>query len=468
MSLFGAIGSANASLRAVQAQLKVVSDNVAKSDDPDRTRHKLSNTVDGNGFVTTTQYSREMDAALRSEVEQLLARESGANTRADYMQKLGDLMGTTTGDPVINKYAEEFHKAWTTLETSPENEVAQYQLVQAANNFAMEINRLSGGVEKMASEMTSDLNNSMDNVNRLLRDINQINNDMPTLENHGEAKNSALDKRDALIRELSGYVDVRTMERPDGRIALFTSTGLSMLDGGPAQMRFDGDNIILTSGSNETVVSPHFKEGKIGALFSMLKDGSKSQPAEIASGDPTTELVRKLRSQLDTYAQMFTSPTKAGEPTSFADAYNNAKPVQKGELDEKFFMGDDRFSLRVNPKLVSNEAKIKQSALPEVVKSLNATGRTLVADGLELRDATYNTMVDNITGLWMKTSSNEQTKADLLSNSRELLQERLQGKTGVNIDEEIAFLQQLQTLYSASARVMQVANTMFDALERVV
>ena len=59
-------------------------------------------------------------------------------------------------------------------------------------------------------------------------------------------------------------------------------------------------------------------------------------------------------------------------------------------------------------------------------------------------------------------------KTALDKDARQILEERYSATTGVNIDEEIANLQQLQTSYAASARVMQVANTMFDALEAIV
>lgn len=117
---------------------------------------------------------------------------------------------------------------------------------------------------------------------------------------------------------------------------------------------------------------------------------------------------------------------------------------------------------------MNNEAKIKRSAASDVVTAFNAAGRNLTADGLKLSDTTYSGMVSAITGNWMSAAKSANDKHTLDQESRQLLEERYHSKTGVNIDEEIATLQQLQTSYAASARVMQVANTMFDALEAVV
>ena len=468
MSLFSAIGSATAGLRAVQAHVKVVSDNVARADDPTRTRHTVGQVVDRSGFVLTTQYRREVDQAMKAQVEDLTARDGSSATKSEYMQKLGDLMRTTNGNPLLNTYAEKFQAAWKALETSPESEVAQYQLVQSADTFAREIVRVSTGVEDLDREMREDLNSSLNEVNRIMKDIDRINDDIVSLQGYGSAANEVADKRDALIKELNTHIGVRTVERPDGRVAVFTATGQALVDAEAAKLTFDGGNINLVTGNQVTPINQHIREGKVAALLTMRKDGSKNDPPTPASGDPHAEVIRKLRSQLDEFAKMFTTKTKEGEPTSFRDAYDTAEPALEGEQNTLFFTGEDRFTIQVNAKLLSNEAKLKQSAIKDVVAALNAPGRTFKADGLELDDATYSSMASNITGNWMAVAKTAQTKNEFDKDAKQILEERYHSVTGVNIDEEIANLQQLQTSYAASARVMQVTNTMFDALEAIV
>lgn len=466
-SLFSALNSATAGLRTVQANVKLVSDNIARADDPTRTRHTVQQTVDGSGQIINTQYRREVDQALKAQVEELNSRSGGSAVQATYMQQLGDLLRTTNGTPLINDYAAKFQAAWSTLETSPEDETAQYQLVQAADNFAREIRRVSEGVEQLDRNMKTDMDDSLTKVNGLLKDINQINNDIVSLKSQGAAANEVADKRDGLIRELSSYMNIRTVERPDGRVAIFTPSGLGLVDAEPAKLSFDGGNINLQVGNHVTSINGHLTDGKIGALLKMRQDGSLTEPPTVASGDPTTEVIRKLRSQLDQFAQAFTGATKPGEPTSFRDAYDSAIS-RDGEQGEQFFTGNDRFTIAVNAKLLDNTAKVKGSAITDVVAALKAPGRTLTADGLKMTDATYSQMVSGITGTWMATAKSVNDKQTSDKESAQLLTERYHSRTGVNIDEEIAQLQQLQTSYQASARVMQVANAMFDALEAVI
>lgn len=468
MSLFSALNSATASLRTVQSQVKVVSDNVARSDDPSRTRHTLEQKVDRSGQVLTAEYRREVDAALRSQVQDLTARTATYDTQNTYLQKLGDLMRTTNGSPLLNQYANAFDKAMKTLATSPEDEAAQQEFLRSADTLAREVRRVSEGVEDLDQEMQKDTTDSVDELNNLLQQVDRINKDMVSLRGYGDSANVVSDKRDALVKQISELVSVRTVERQDGRLAIFTSSGLSLLDAEPAKLTYNGSNLVVTNEGKSMTVDDHFTDGKLAALQSMRYDGSVKDPPTAASSDPTREVIRKLRSQLDTYAQSFTSATKDGEATSFTDAYNNASPLKDGEQDLYFFTGTDRFTLNVNKKLMSGETKIKESGIPAMAQAMSAANRSMTSDGLKLSSTTYSGMASSITGAWMSTAGTVSANLATSKESRDLLDERYVNNTGVNIDEEIANLQQLQTSYAASARVMQVANSMFDALERIV
>lgn len=468
MSLFGALNSATAGLRTVQANLNVVSDNVTRVNDPNRSRHTLEQKVDHSGFVVTAEYRREVDAGLKAQMENLMAREGRAETQNDYMDKLGDLMRTSSGKPLLSNYAEQFDSAWKALETSPESETAQYQVVQTANNYAREINRVATGVEQLDQEMSKEISTGVDQLNDLLKQVDRINDDIVSLKSLGSAGNEAADQRDSLIRDINKLVGVRAIDRADGRVAIFTETGQALVDASAAEISYSGGDIYLQVGNKRQDLAPHLRQGKLGALVDMRYDGSAEETPKAASGDPHTEVIRKLRSQLDALAQAFTAKTKEGEPTSFADAYNTAKPTGSDEQPGSFFKGDDRFSLAVNDKLLDNSLKIKNSAISGVVTALNADGRSFTADGMKESDVTYSDMVNAITGKAMEAASVAKSRYETEKEARTVIEERYRGNVGVNMDEEIALLQQLQTSYSASARVMQVTNQMFDTLEGIV
>lgn len=464
-SLLSALNSATASLRSVQTNLNLVTNNIAKANDPARTRHTVQQQMDGNGQVTGT-YRREIDDALRGQLEALTAREGGTATQAAYMRELGSLLRTTGGKPLLNDHASGFQAAWKTLEASPESRVAQLQLVQSADRFAGEIRRVSVGVEALGRSMQADLRLSVTTVNGLLKEIGALNDTVGSLK-QGEAALSAADRRDQLIKELNGHISVRSLARADGRIVLFTRSGMALLDAAPASLSVEGNSVTVAAGGHATPVNGHLLDGKMGALVSMLRDGSTTTPPTPTDGAPTAEIIRKLRSQLDALAKEFTGGTNPGQPRSFRDAYD-AKPAKTGEASSGFFEGKDRFTLSVNRRLLEDKETVKQSAIAPTVRALNAVGRRLDADGLTMTDTSYGGMTNAITGTWMSAAKTVNDLHSQEKTARQLVDERYHAKTGVNLDEEIADLQRLQTAYAASARVMQVVKSMHETLEALI
>jgi flagellar hook-associated protein 1 FlgK len=58
--------------------------------------------------------------------------------------------------------------------------------------------------------------------------------------------------------------------------------------------------------------------------------------------------------------------------------------------------------------------------------------------------------------------------AKLNADSLQMIEQRYQEETGVNLDEELANLQLLQNAYAASARLITVIQTLFDTLQAAV
>src|SRR4029450_12841837 len=99
---------------------------------------------------------------------------------------------------------------------------------------------------------------------------------------NGPERLELIDQRDQIVRELANLVDVRSVERENGAIALFTPAGLSLLDGAPARFSFDGTNVVSVDSGQP--VNNLLREGKIKALLNLRYDGpSAGHPARATS-----------------------------------------------------------------------------------------------------------------------------------------------------------------------------------------
>jgi flagellar hook-associated protein 1 FlgK len=91
---------------------------------------------------------------------------------------------------------------------------------------------LAAGFASAASQLdalqrgvTQDLENSVAAVNELSVRLAQANGEIAAALGAGHAPNDLLDERDRLVRQLSGYLQVSTVQAPDGTLGVFVAGG---------------------------------------------------------------------------------------------------------------------------------------------------------------------------------------------------------------------------------------------------
>jgi len=481
MTLFSALNGATQGLRYFQSSVQVLSENIAQANDPNRSRATISASTLGTGEVRVASYGRVTSGALQEQLNEVVSQRGAADVRNDFLSRVNDLFGSSNNKPGIQDVLDKFQTAWQGLATSPESDLAQRNVITTGDSLAREIRRLAAGVEELDGELGDNITDVVNRINQALKDIDTANTTLGQIKVQNLPTNAVEDRRDAAIRTLNDLIGVKTAVRADGKIAVFTNTGLALVDNNAVTLGTDGKTVTVLGGTNITL-DPRQLTGRIGALLQMRSDGSQATPPVAASADPASEIIRKLRDQLDQFVQMFTQPTPAGQPTSFADAYNNATPSVNGELVSGFFNGTNRFSIAVNQLLQSAVPAqtapiavpgnpvmtIKASALQAVTASFLSANRTFTATGLTITGGTYSDVANGIAAQWTNTQKTWKDQFKLQDDNQKTFETRFKGEVGVNIDEEVALLQQLQTSYNASARVISTIDEMFAALERTL
>jgi flagellar hook-associated protein FlgK len=323
MSLDAALNAAISGLRVNQANVQLVSANVAHANDPGYTKKTLvresANLGEGQvGGVQIAGYQAAVSASLRRQFETLTSTDGLTSTQQDYLNRIQTLLGASSDTAALPQLLNDFTAAWQTFQAQPESAAAQRQVIALGDQLAAEVRRVSTGVDQIDADIRTDIGNATSDLNDKLAQVFELNLRIKASDPNGAERLDLIDQRDGLVREVAKLVDVRSVERDNGAIALFTPAGLSLLDGAPARFAFDGTNVV--SVATGAPVNGLMREGKIKALLNLRYDGtSAGQPA---SADPATEVIRKLRSQLDTIVNAFATTT--GSPPTFAAAYNNS------------------------------------------------------------------------------------------------------------------------------------------------
>lgn len=324
MSLTGALNAAVSSLRVNQANIQVLSANIAHVNDPNYTKKKLNreslflgeNQVGG---VVASGYASAVNESLRKQWESLIAKGGSTDAQNKYMEQIQALLGTSTDQAALPTIYTQFLAAWQTLQAAPDSDAAQTAVIRYGEELTKEINRIATVIDTIDRDVKSDIERSVDDFNGIMEQLFSTNVRLRSA-NEGSSEHAELiDERDKLVRQLSQYADVRTVERDNGAIAVFTASGLSLVDGPPSRFIYNGTNIVRSENPTQAV-DPLFRDGKLRALLDFRLDNTSKGLA--ASSDPATEVIRKVRSQLDAIVASLTSTT--GTSTTFSAAYDGA------------------------------------------------------------------------------------------------------------------------------------------------
>jgi len=436
MSLDAALSAAISGLRVNQANVQLVSANVSHANDPGYSKKTLvrESAFLGNdqvGGVQIAGYQAAVSASLRRQFESLTSTDGLSSTQQEYLGRIQTLLGASTDTAALPKLLSDFTAAWQSFQSQPESAAAQRQVIALGDQLAGEVRRLSAGIDQIDAGIRNDLDSSTSELNDKLAKVFELNLRIKASDPNGAERLDLIDQRDGIVREIAKLVDVRSVDRENGSIALFTPAGLSLLDGAPARFAFDGTNVVsVDSGAS---IGGQLREGKIKALLNLRYDGTAAgQPA---SADPASEVVRKLRSQLDMVVSAFTTTT--GSPSTFAAAYNNSTgslrisasditTVQPSpstsQMDTVFLTGSlaegDVFEVTINGKTFSYTATQNDTNLDQIAQKLS----TLIN-----ADPTLDVTAINGTGALQLVADNKNTPFSVVTSVNGQLPELSQG-----------------------------------------
>ena len=140
MSLNSILSTASSGLASINAQLGVVSQNVANASTPGYAREVVGLTdltAGGVGYgVVTGPATQEVDTALTAALTEQNAAVAGAQIRSTALANVDTAQGTTGAGNDLSSRVGALQDAFTTLAADPSNQAQQANLVTAAGKLA--------------------------------------------------------------------------------------------------------------------------------------------------------------------------------------------------------------------------------------------------------------------------------------------------------------------------------------------
>jgi len=242
MSLSSILNIANSGLATSQAQLRIVSDNVANVNTPGYVR-KIADQV----ALTTEGVGSGVDIArVRLATDRFLQaaslNSSAEANRQDVKYELYDRIQTLFGDPggdtgFFSQIDGIFSAFAATAENATSSPLRQEALFKAQALFD-ESGRIAGQIQSVREDADGRIQTAVEKANDLLKQIETLNTDIAkALATNGDASGSETTQA-TLIGQLSSLMDVKVTQRNNGGVTVRTSSGLLLAGAGAAKIEY--------------------------------------------------------------------------------------------------------------------------------------------------------------------------------------------------------------------------------------
>jgi flagellar hook-associated protein 1 len=331
MGLMGAMNASLSGLRVTQSQLEVVSNNIANVDSVGYTRRQLDVTQRVTGERTSGVLSggvqRRLDVLVQKQLRTETAGAAFTDVKARYGQQLDRLFGAPGSAGSLDTTVNSFASSLQALTSNPSDFTTRAQVVANAQALASTLNGLSSDIQALREGAESRIADGVQRANQALAAIAEVDRKLASNGSISATSAALLDERDKAIQELATLIDIRVINQDNGKVNIFTNSGLQLYSGEPSSLSFDprstltANNLFtqdpLTRGVGtirlngvDVIAGKLFRSGEIAAEIDMrdnvlveaqaqLDDLAAALAASLGDRNPSTSVTNGLNAGFD-------------------------------------------------------------------------------------------------------------------------------------------------------------------------
>ena len=235
------LNNAVSGLVAFQRALSTTSHNIANVNTPGYSRQRAEFTTNppsffggnyfGNG-VQIESITRAYDQFLTTEVRD----STSIFARSQKFSELSGYIDDILADPYggISPMLHDFFEAVQDVADDPASSTARYALINSAETLAARFASVDQRFEELTRNTSAAIGSTVEEINNLvaqIRDINITLNDFAPSAASTQQSADLLDRRDALLTELSQKVDITVIDEGENNLSIFIGNGQTMLAG---------------------------------------------------------------------------------------------------------------------------------------------------------------------------------------------------------------------------------------------
>ncbi|MGY6646644.1 MAG: flagellar hook-associated protein FlgK [Salinarimonas sp.] len=464
MNLSVALSSAQSALSATSTQTSIISRNISGAADPGYSRKMGLTSSMGFGGVKVVSVGRAADTALYN---RLLDATAGSSAQQALLKGFETLAGTVD-DPQLNQsVSASLGKLTDALQMqaeSPGDPVLGAATLSAAYDLAGKLNESAQTTQRARAEADAAMADSVDRINDLLTRFESANRAIVVGTQSGTDVSDELDTRDRILGKLSEEVGISTVTRAGNDMVIYTDSGVTLFEKSARTISFDR-TFAYDAGTTGAAV---FADGVplTGAGASMgIKSGALYGHAKLRD-----DVAPQYQLQLDEIARglvhAFGEPDPGDAPGIFVLGAGPGIAANIGvNPDVDPALGGDLARLRDGVTLNFNpdgDAAFSDR-IYAMLDALNAPQGFDPATGINPNTTLARFASSSVS--WLEAGRQQASQeASFRDTMLERTRESLSNVTGVNLDEELALMMELERSYGASARIISTVDNMLQSL----
>jgi flagellar hook-associated protein 1 FlgK len=431
--------------RAAQAALNVTSQNIANANTAGYVRRSVNlaevsgtnmtgatfNTVTLNG-VRVVGVDRDVDSYLQSEVRRTGSDAARADTLVTGLTSVNDAVDNSGLYDSITAYQTALSK----LSASPNDSALRANVLEAGRTLAQSFNQASSALSATKSGLTQSASAGVTQVNTLATTLAKLNQTIGSTPDP-TSQADLLDQRDNILSQLSQYGDITTTIASNGTVQVQMG-GTS----GPVLVSGNTANTLAMSQDATGAISYTVGSSALTLSGGSLAGNQQAMTAAISTG-----------STLDTIANSLSSTVNSAQTNGAA---------QDGSAGQAMFSGSGAAGITL---ALTSGSGIAAAASGSAANSSDSTNLNALITGLGTANIAgqTNNLLYNLSSAVASNTTTQTTLDAIYSNAKTTLS----SQSGVSMDDEAANLVRFQQAYQASAKVISVAQTLFNQLLQI-
>lgn len=475
MSLASALSTTKNILSNTSTQTAVLSTNVQNVSNSDYNRRTATITTNAYSGATTVAIDRNQDSALLKQTLMSTSDDAGQQTLLAGLESLYSIMGGDDYTLAPSSALSELRDALQAYAATPGDATLASAAVNSAVDVATSLNTATTEVQSLRADTDKQIATSVDQLNKLLSQFKDANDAVKAATAAGTDANDALDTRESLLKQISEIVGISTVTRSGNDISIYTSDGITLFETTARTVSFDA----TTSYAASTEGSPVYIDGV--ELSAGQNSDSTAQGSLQALLQLRDEVYPTYQDQLDEISRGLISMfSETDASSSSLPGLFTTKDGSVPDYDTPEIVTGLAGLITVNQAAIDDPYKLRDGSIAgESVNTEAASGfSTLINQYVAAFETTRDfdpaanigdsaTILDYSTDSvgWAEeyrsgaTNASETTSA-MLSRSTEAYS----NATGVNLDEELILLLDVEQSYKAASKLLSTIDDMLGTL----